>query len=147
MSLQISSLVCDTSTYRLAIGLSVAIPLLVAVIIGLIVAYCWCSRYHNRKMDRLMIAFRQAQLEDEQEEDGIGDERVNSAAPPVYTPVASSERDKPEAGLPVYTESDPFAPQSTDTAAVIEPTVEQQSTETQLDDVPLLPDENDTETV
>ncbi len=98
-------------------------------------------------MDRLMIAFRQAQLEDEQEEDGIGDERVNSAAPPVYTPVASSERDKPEAGLPVYTESDPFAPQSTDTAAVIEPTVEQQSTETQLDDVPLLPDENDTETV
>ena len=93
-----------------------------------------------------MIAFRQAQLEDDQEEDSI-DERVNSAAPPVYTPVASSERDKPETGLPVYTESDPFAPQSTDTAAVIEPTVEQQSTETQLDDVPLLPDENETETV
>ncbi len=97
-------------------------------------------------MDRLMIAYRQAQLEDEQEEDG-SDEPVNSAAPPVYTPVASSERDNPEAGLPVYTKSDPFAPQSTDTAAVIEPTVEQQSTETQLDDVPLLPDENDTETV
>ena len=91
-----------------------------------------------------MIAYRQAQLEEEEEET-TPTEPENPAAPPAYTPVAGSGRD-PKAGLPEYTESDPFAASGTadagDTELQSQPPT-QLSTDTHLDDVPLITDDEE----
>ena len=99
-----------------------------------------------------MIAYRLQQREEEDEESGTTEE-INPAAPPPYTPVAPSDSNDPDAGLPLYTESDPFA--SPESEAHVEEQAEpvlqangtRQSeevagvTESQLDDVPLLSDD------
>lgn len=86
-----------------------------------------------------MIAFRQAQLEEDEEEISPN-QPPNPAAPPAYTPVALAEMNSPKAGLPVYTESDPFAPPVEN----VQPAQKESST-VELDDVALLPDHDVTE--
>lgn len=88
-----------------------------------------------------MVAYRQAQLEEDEEQGGSNEEPDNPAAPPAYTPVARSERDNPEAGLPVYTEADPFVSNTTDGEAAV------LTVETQQDDVPLVTQAAETENV
>ncbi len=91
-----------------------------------------------------MIAYRQAQLEEDDEQDGGNEEPDNPAAPPAYTPVAGSK--KPAAGLPVYTKADPFA---SDKEPAVLPVETQE--ETEQDNVALITHDednyNDTESV
>ncbi len=122
------------------------IPLLAAIIIGLIVGYSWCSRYHNRKMNNLMIAYRQAQLEEDEEEIEGNNECDNPAAPPAYTPVAKAEQDNPDTNLPVYSENDPFASSSTNEGAAVI-SVEVQDTIPLIEQDPTETHTNETETV
>ena len=86
-----------------------------------------------------MVAYRQAQLEEDEETTTT--EPANPAAPPAYTPVASSGKD-PKAGLPEYTESDPFAADADETELRPQPP-SQLSSDTHLDDVPLITDEEE----
>lgn len=100
-----------------------------------------------------MIAYRLQQREEEEGEGGTTEE-INPAAPPPYTPVAPSDSNDPDAGLPLYTESDPFGTPRSEAEGQAEPVVQANGTsqsedreevagtsEPQFDDVPLLSDD------
>ena len=85
---------------RLTIGLCVGIPLVIFIIAGVVVTFCLCSKYQNRKMARMARIHSRHRRRAERS--------AVVQAPPQYTP---TDPTKPsDSDLPVYSVSDPYAP-------------------------------------
>lgn len=114
-------------------------PLIVAIIVGVVVMYCCCARYHNKKMIALAMAYsRNRQTERDNTDE-------NSLAPPPYS---SADRGKSgDTELPSYSISDPYTlpppqpPGQGDAPAELPITAEVPTSVAVAEDVPLLEEE------
>ena len=100
------------------------IPVIIIVIVIVVVIYCMCVRHQNRKMRTLLDTYNARR---QRERENRENEESSFVAPPPYTPLEGSEQRKDneqDPDLPVYTESDPYAPTPREhvTEAVIEVT-------------------------
>ena len=135
----------SSSSFRLIVGLSVGVPLVILIIVCVVVLYCFCAHYQNRKMARLALSYSR-----HHNRDSINNRRGDDdyLAPPPYTP-ADANKENTDSGLPGYSVTDPYAPpvisspppQLPTNAEDQEETISNQQTEVLvLEDVPLLSD-------
>ena len=80
------------------IGLCVGVPCIVLLVVFIIVTYCVCVRYRNKRMEAAMSSYRRNRR---------GSDTAVVDAPPAYTPLSGDTEDPGEM-LPSYTTADPF---------------------------------------
>lgn len=89
-------------THRLIVGLCVGVPVIIIIIVGVIVLYCICAHYQNKKMQRLTVAYNRHRNQTQQDGD-------NFLSPPPYTRTTNTSNKTTDSALPAYSAADPYA--------------------------------------